>query len=119
LEALHNHHAHVKVSLGTVHEAGGLTGAELASRSTSDAFIPACTCQFCHHFVNHRSLLLLLQYKARQIIYVKRKTIRHDKSKFKNAAANHRISKQTTPLFLKPHRDLISTIWAIQKAITG
>lgn len=61
LEPLRNYHAHVKVPLSAIGQAGSFTGAELASWGTGDAFVPAHIRQLGYHLTHHHLLLLLLQ----------------------------------------------------------
>ena len=60
LKALHDNETHIHIALSTVGKTRRFTGAELASRSASDAFVPADSCKLCYHFVNHGLFLFFL-----------------------------------------------------------
>ena len=61
LKPLRNYHAHVKVPLSAIGQAGSFTGAELASWGAGYAFVPAHICQLGYHLTHHHLVLLLLQ----------------------------------------------------------
>lgn len=60
LEAFQNNKAHIHITPSTVWKATRFTGTELAPWCTSHAFVPADTCELCHHLTNQGSFLFLL-----------------------------------------------------------
>ena len=86
LKTLHNNHTHIKIPAGTVRQASGLTGTELAPRGTGDALVPTYICKLSHHLVHHCSFLLLLHSKHTVVFKIKK--INHQRLKYTDGESN-------------------------------